>query len=127
MKLHRNNGKLEKGFTLVEIAVALAIFGVVVASVLGLFAQSFFASKLSQEITAATLLAQEKIEEMKGLPFEELQNAKGFAEEIFELNAMEFRICRKIEKIDETLVKICVEVKTPSNEEVRLVTYRGNF
>lgn len=112
---------------MVEIAVALAIFGVVVASVLGLFAQSFFASKLSQEITAATLLAQEKIEEMKGLPFEELQNAKGFAEEIFELNAMEFRICRKIEKIDETLVKICVEVKTPSNEEVRLVTYRGNF
>jgi type II secretion system protein I len=127
VKWHRNNIRVDKGFTLVEITVAVAILGIVVASLLGLFAQSLFASKFSKEITAATLLAQEKIEEIKGLSFEELQKAEGLTEETVELSDMEFTIYKKIEKIDDALMKISVEVKTKNNKGVRIVTYRGKF
>lgn len=127
MKLPRKNNRADKGFTLLEIAIAVAILGIVVASLLGLFAQSLFASKFSKEITAATLLAQEKIEEIKCLSFEELQKAEGLIEETVELSEMKFMIYEKIEKIDDALMKISVEVKTKNNKGVRIVTYRGKF
>lgn len=127
MKLPRKNNRADKGFTLLEIAVAVAILGIVVASLVGLFVQSLFASKFSKEITAATLLAQEKIEEIKSLSFEELQKDEGLTEETVEVSGIEFILCQKIEKVNDVLMKISVEVRTKNNNGLRIVTYRGKF
>ncbi|SHM51979.1 type II secretion system protein I [Caldanaerovirga acetigignens] len=127
MKLPLNNNRADKGFTLLEMAVAVAILGIVVASLVGLFVQSLFASKYSKEITAATLLAQEKIEEIKSLSFEELQKDEGLAEETVELSGIEFILCKNIEKVNDVLMKISVEVRTKNNNGLRIVTYRGKF
>jgi type II secretion system protein I len=127
VKLPRKNNRADKGFTLLEIAVAVAILGIVVASLVGLFVQSLFASKFSKEITAATLLAQEKIEEIKSLSFEELQKDEGLTEETVEVSGIEFILCQKIEKVNDVLMKISVEVRTKNNNGLRIVTYRGKF
>ncbi|MCF6096669.1 prepilin-type N-terminal cleavage/methylation domain-containing protein [Thermovorax subterraneus] len=127
MKLPRKNNRADKGFTLLEIAVAVAILGIVVASLVGLFVQSLFASKFSKEVTAATLLAQEKIEEIKSLSFEELQKDEGLTEETVEVSGIEFILCQKIEKVNDVLMKISVEVRTKNNNGLRIVTYRGKF
>lgn len=127
MKLPRKNNRADKGFTLLEIAVAVAILGIVVASLVGLFVQSLFASKFSKEVTAATLLAQEKIEEIKSLSFEELQKDEGLTEETVEVSGIEFILCQKIEKVNDVLMKISVEVRTKNNNGLRIVTYSGKF
>lgn len=124
MKRHRDL-KNTRGFTLVEVAVAIAIIGMVFTSLGALFARSLYTTKLSAEITTATILAQEKMEELKNKPFESLYR-NDFWEESVELNDMKFTRYILIQKVDDNLVKIVVEVKSKNNA-VRLVTLRGDF
>ncbi|MCG0274964.1 MAG: hypothetical protein L5655_02210 [Thermosediminibacteraceae bacterium] len=106
-------------------AVAIAIIGMVFTSLGALFARSLYTTKLSAEITTATILAQEKMEELKNKPFESLYR-NDFWEESVELNDMKFTRYILIQKVDDNLVKIVVEVKSKNNA-VRLVTLRGDF
>jgi len=109
---------------LIEVAVAIAIIGMVFASLGALFTRSLYTARVSAEITTATMLAQEKIEELKSEPFESLRD--NFWEESVELNGMQFTRYILIQKVDDNLVKIAVEVKSKNNA-VRLLTLRGDF
>ena len=54
-----------KGFTLLEVVIALAIFAIGMVGVLSLFPVSFGISKRTTDLTEATIYAQQKIEGLK--------------------------------------------------------------
>ncbi len=61
-----------KGFTLVELIVAIFILGIVVTAVLGIFPLGLQIVKFSETATVATHLANAKIEEIIFTPYEEI-------------------------------------------------------
>ena len=54
-----------RGFTLLEIVIALAIFAVGLVGLLSLFPVSFQSAKRATDLTEATIYAQEIIEDLK--------------------------------------------------------------
>lgn len=58
--------KKKKGFTLVEVVVACAIFSIGLAGVYGLLGWLMRANAYSNRMTEATAVAQSKIEELSG-------------------------------------------------------------
>lgn len=59
----------EEGFTLIELAVALGLFGLVLVSLSLLFDQALETTRQVQSDQIAKTLAQEKMEEVRSLPF----------------------------------------------------------
>jgi prepilin-type N-terminal cleavage/methylation domain-containing protein len=63
----------QKGFSLLELMVALGILSGGILGLLSLSVTTLKANYLSQSSTAALQLAQEKMESLKALPFDELK------------------------------------------------------
>ena len=61
--------KNQKGASLVEIMIALLIFGIGISMAMRLLPESNSATTRGRNLTKATNLAQEKIEELMGMPF----------------------------------------------------------
>lgn len=59
---------MKKGFSLIEISVAVALLALILGGMLGVFWQGFYAAEKSQERTAAYNLAREKSEEYSRIP-----------------------------------------------------------
>ena len=117
----------EKAFTLIETMIAVAIIGVIVIPLMGLFSQSTTSNIKSQEISLAVALAQEKIEEIKACPFTELQSLSGMlTHEDIEVDRMLYKRRTQIRPEAHNLLMISVEVLIKS-EGVKLVTYRTDF
>ena len=57
--------KQSQGFTLVEILASLAILLIGLVGVMTLFPQGIKSARITQELTIATLLAQQKAEDLK--------------------------------------------------------------
>ena len=53
-----------KGFTLLEVMVAMAILSIGLVSIMGLFSSGLRSASLSQSYTLATMLARQKMEEI---------------------------------------------------------------
>lgn len=64
-----------KGFTLLEVLVALAIFGMLLGGVLAILQQENLLARHTANLLRARLLANETMETLKVKPFEELKNA----------------------------------------------------
>jgi type IV pilus assembly protein PilV len=64
-KLHDNNS----GFTLIEVLVAMVILSVGLLGTAALITGIINGNKVSNRITTATVLAQDKMEEIKGLDY----------------------------------------------------------
>ncbi|MFQ5780144.1 MAG: prepilin-type N-terminal cleavage/methylation domain-containing protein [Nitrospiria bacterium] len=64
--------KGKKGFTLLEVLIALVILSIGLLGVLGMIASSVRGNTFSQQVSIATNLAQDRIEEMKNVPFDAL-------------------------------------------------------
>ena len=60
------------GFTLIEIVIAISIFSIGVMAVLNLFPKGLRLSQESKELSVATNLAQEKIEEYLAKNYDEI-------------------------------------------------------
>jgi len=58
-----------KGFTLIEVLIAIAILAVGLLGMATLAGSIISYNQLAQHITTATALAQDKIEELKGSPY----------------------------------------------------------
>ncbi|MFH1176453.1 MAG: prepilin-type N-terminal cleavage/methylation domain-containing protein [Acidobacteriota bacterium] len=59
----------QRGFSLIEVLVALGILAAVTLSVIGLFSQSITLNATGQDYTKINSLARDKLEELVGLPF----------------------------------------------------------
>lgn len=60
----------QRGMTLVELLVAMAILGVVILSVIGLFTQSISLNSSGMDYTRVNDLARSRVEELVSLPFD---------------------------------------------------------
>lgn len=65
------------GFTLVEIVVDIAIIGLVAAAVLTAYSASFRTMELAKAKIAAVALANEKMEEIRNMPYDSLATEHG--------------------------------------------------
>jgi len=117
----------EVGYTLIEIIAAVTILAIVVVPVCTLLSQSVYSNIRSKELLIATALAQEKIEELKVLSFNQVWNNIGeYVEEDLKSNGFNFVRRVEIQQENANLIKIFVEVHG-INGVVRLATYRGNY
>ena len=69
--------KKHKGFTLLEILIALAILVIGIAAVVNLFPVGLHASKRAADFTMAGMLAQEKMAELMYLGYNRLNEVDG--------------------------------------------------
>jgi prepilin-type N-terminal cleavage/methylation domain-containing protein len=65
---HRNS----RGFTLVEVVIATFIVGIMSCGIYGLTGTLVRLNAFSDQISRATVLAQNKIEELRGLPSDQI-------------------------------------------------------
>lgn len=115
----------EKGFTLIENLVALVVLTLLAGTVLVLFTQSSKMSNRAREITTATFLAQDKIEEFKGTPFDLLYSMVPFEhEEEIISNKQEFLRQTYLTLESEVNIKVEVIVKTKKGREICLAAYK---
>ena len=63
----------EEGFSLIEIIAVAAILGIIMVPVLSMFAGASFATLRAGEETKATILAQGRMEELKGAGYDALK------------------------------------------------------
>ena len=67
----------QKGIGLVEIIIAILIFGIGIAAAIRTLPESNTATSRSRNLTVATNLAQQKIEELMGAPINDAQLSAG--------------------------------------------------
>ncbi len=116
-----------KGYTLIEIIIAITILSLIVVPVSTLLSQSVYSNIKSKEIMTATALAQDKIEELKALSFYEVRAKLGEQnEDCIEFNNYYFYRSVKIQMEDTNLLKIIVKVQG-DNGVVNIATYRGKY
>jgi len=64
-KIGKRAAFIEKGFTLLEILIAISIFSIGVLAVASMQLSAIRGNRLGNEVTQATFLAQDKLEELK--------------------------------------------------------------
>ena len=69
-----------KGFTLIEVVIAMAVIAIGMFSIMGLIITATKGNSHSEKVTTATTLAQDKMEQIKGLGFNNANNAQGVEE-----------------------------------------------
>ncbi|MBI2501260.1 MAG: prepilin-type N-terminal cleavage/methylation domain-containing protein [Deltaproteobacteria bacterium] len=134
------NGKRNKGFTLIEVMVAVAILSVSLMALMNLQSRSILASARAQRISVATLLARQKmalilLEIEKGIPkgdFPDEKEEEGiFEEEDFQdyywklvIKTVELPVPEGAEGKSEIMgqvMKMLSEELSKSAREVRLI------
>ena len=80
MKRHRDNACPEKqrnGFTLIEIILSIAIIAIGMFAVMSLIIIVIKGNSLSERMTTATTLAQDKMEEFKRMGYDNIDDDSG--------------------------------------------------
>lgn len=117
----------KRGFTLIEVLVTVLILSLIVIPIGNLFFQSAYSNKKSKENLLATIIAQDKMEELKAISINELrQRSNKTREEDLTSNNLLFKLRTLVEQEELNLWKITVEVLWEGGE-VTLVTYRGVY
>jgi len=71
-KLHNN-----KGFTLIEIMISIAIIAIGIFAVMSLIITVMKGNTLSKRVTTATTIAQEKMEDFKSMDYDNVVDVSG--------------------------------------------------
>lgn len=69
--------KTEKGMGLIEILIAIMLFGIGIAMAMQTLPDSNVATTRGRNVTKATNLAQEKIEQLAGIPYQDANLSVG--------------------------------------------------
>lgn len=124
--------KDSKGFTLIEIVLAIALLGIIGGGMLSFFGNSARIVKSTDIRQKAVLIAQQKFEELKGEKFEDLSNgSKKYNQENSDLGlkgypeyTLEWTISLKDEEDGNKLKKITIVNSWDNNSKsIKLTTY----
>lgn len=125
--IKRLQGSSEKGSTLIEIIVAVTLLSLVTIPFCGLFSQSVKSNRRTEGMMLATALAQDTIEELKLLSFNELLEKLTYQQkDIVKLDNYSFARSIKCQLKNKNLLMITVTIKE-DNQEVEVATYRGKY
>jgi len=115
--------KSQKGFTLIEIVVAVAILGIIIIPINKLFLSTLKNNTDSRKITIATFLAQDRIEQLKCMSTYELELIEGqkIIEDIIS-NNHDYKRITLVQKDDINIFRLDVLVYTRGGE-AHIVTY----
>lgn len=76
-KIENRKLKIKSGFTLMEILIILFVVGIMISGIIPLFLNVITANKSANYYSTAYRLADSKIEELRSLPFEDIDAAAG--------------------------------------------------
>ncbi|HHY13460.1 MAG TPA: type II secretion system protein [Thermoanaerobacterales bacterium] len=118
--------KNEKGFTLIELILAVAILAIIITPMFGLFSETFNNNRIAKGKTEAVALAQSKIEELKTLDFNELSVMVGNPQEEIPISEYpKFNRSVNVSVEEPGLLNIQVKVYW-GNGEISLFTLKGD-
>ena len=105
----KNPGSKRNGFSLIEVLIALVLLVVGLLALGGMQIVSIKGNSFSQQITQATVLTQNKLEELKKMPFADSNLSSGRHDEGV-LNGSGFSRSYDVEDISTTLKAVTVTV-----------------
>ena len=121
----------ERGFTLLEVMVALAVFAVVAVALVGNSASTLKQAGMIQERTVATWLAEDKLTSLRVLPkTDEDFPGVGTNRDTIEMGDVEWDIETEVESTENDYVRrITVRVYRESDDEptARLTGFLGRY
>ncbi len=100
----------KNGFSLIEVLIALVLFAVGMLGVGAMQIGSIKGNSFSQEVTQATVLSQEKLEELKKMSFDDTNLSNGHHDEGV-LSGSEFFRSYDVENTSTTLKAVTVTVQ----------------
>ena len=100
----------KNGFSLIEAMIALVLFAVGMLAVGAMQIDSIKGNSFSQGLTQATVLSQQKLEELKNMPFDDSNISSGHHDEGV-LSGSEFSRSYDVESTSTTLKAVTVTVQ----------------
>jgi prepilin-type N-terminal cleavage/methylation domain-containing protein len=100
----------KNGFSLIEVLIALVLFAAGVLGVGAMQINSIKGNSFSQEVTQATVLSQEKLEDLKKMSFDDTNLSNGHHDEGV-LSGSEFSRSYDVESTSTTLKAVTVTVR----------------
>ena len=100
----------KNGFSLIEVMIALVLFAVGILGIGAMQIGSIKGNSFSQEVTQATVLSQEDLEELRRKPFDDSNLSSGHHDEGV-LSGSGFSRSYDVELISATLKAVTVTVK----------------
>ena len=112
------NKKKTKGFTLIEVVLAIAIVGIALLGLAQLFTYSVLVNSRSERMTNATFLAQQRIEFLRNISTTELSSMVSPTDEQIDLNSDGIVDFRRITEIQSTGYSWTVRILVFSGEQL---------
>jgi prepilin-type N-terminal cleavage/methylation domain-containing protein len=112
------NKKKRKGFTLIEVVLAIAIVGIALLGLAQLFTYSVLINSRSEKMTNATFLAQQRIEFLRNISTTELSSVVSPTDEQLDLNSDGIIDFRRITAIQSTGYSWSVRILVFSGEQL---------
>jgi len=107
-----------KGFTLVEVVLAIAIVGIALLGLAQLFTYSVLINSRSERMTNATFLAQQRIEFLRNVSTTDLSTIVSPTDEILDLNSDGIMDFRRVTQIQPTGYSWHVRILVFSTEQI---------
>ena len=118
----------QKGFSLIEVVLALIILAVGLLGIAGLQITSVQGNSFSTQVTQASILAQNKLENLRNLPYDDPKLTGGQPAEQITKSGIVFRIGYNVSLVGNSMKKIITTVgwTDRTNHTISLSTIKSN-